>query len=1041
MKSIGRSLCKFWWGKVIIAGLALAACGGDDTGQSTGDVDDGRGDLVPFDTSTTQPDSDATQDVEIVPGGFGAPCVDNGQCDSGYCIQGQDGFICTSTCVDECPDGYGCKGVASGSADIVFVCVPNVTNFCRPCTIDNECNGGRCLPFAGGTFCTRPCDTECAQGFECTDLEDQHGNDVRACVPTSGTCDCSPSTIDAIRGCEITTPDGTCKGTQICQIEGWSTCSARIPIAEVCDFVDNDCDDKVDEGFVDDNGLYTSNENCGYCGNDCTGSIPNAQTKCDGELDPPQCVVDTCLPGFFELSPFFCAEVPAKLCNTCDDAASCVIEGATCAEFDDGKYCTAPCTNPGDCPEGYTCTPQTGGSSQCLPTSGTCVCGTTTIGLQRGCEKTYQAPGVPEVTCVGLETCAVEGWGDCVLGADICDNVDNNCDGKVDDEWVNDQGIYFKDENCGICGNNCLVNAPENATRRCDISGDVPKCVVVCEEGSADLDGNPLNGCECVKTSDTDLPDGTDQNCDGIDGEIDNGIFVAKTGNDAGAGTIDDPLLTVQAGISRAETNGKRDIYVATGVYTESVTLASGGTVYGGYSGDFHERDIVLYETALIADAPTAEAPGAVNAVGIDAASGLVGVTVFGFNADLAGQSSYAIWIVDSGSALTIAHDTIYAGDGAAGGVGVSGSSGTAGVGGVAGRAAKDIGDDTCGGSDQSLGGNGGPRTCGGADVGGGNGGTAICPDFNESSPASACPVASSQTATPAENGTGGKGVAPGTAGAAGLDVYINRKDGPYSDTVCADANANCSVCHVPLGPAVGQNGSPGAPGENGDAGEGCAVAAGSVVDNRWVAAPSTSGTDGSAGSGGGGGGAGGGVETLNCASQSVGHHDIGGSGGGGGSGGCGALGGTAGGGGGASFGIFVSWSATPTTKPNIHDNDIRPGAGGNGGNGGLGGTGGAGSAAGPGGLGGASDPLTFCAPQGGSGGQGGQGGHGGGGGGGCGGVSFGIYVAGGAGEASWKTQNTIRNTGHAGGGGVGGPSLGESGGNGQSGAAGSTNF
>ncbi|MCC6622109.1 MAG: hypothetical protein IT385_12675 [Deltaproteobacteria bacterium] len=1043
MKVLGTAQCKLQFSCIVTLTAAVAACGDDDAGgQGDLDVTQEVAEVISFDAETSAPD--VASEIEVSPGGFGAPCVESGDCDSGYCIQSADGFTCTITCVEDCPTGYGCRAVTSGSADVTLLCVPNITTFCRPCQVDRECPGGLCLDFAGGSFCTRPCEDECPIGFSCGDVETPSGEPARGCVPTSGTCECSESTVEAVRGCEVTTIDGTCEGVQVCALgEGgydWTTCSARIPIGEVCDFVDNDCDGAVDEGFTDDEGDYTTDENCGYCGASCVGAIPNATATCDAALDPPQCVVDECVAGFFELSPFFCGQVPARLCNACDTAESCVVEGALCTTFDDGDFCTVPCAGAGDCPAGYACAPIDGaGPLQCQPTSGTCVCDDGSIGLQRGCERTNTVGGVV-TTCVGLETCAAQGWGECALGADLCDNVDNDCNGVVDDPWIDADGVYFRDEHCGICGNNCKADVPANATRVCDASGDVPRCVVVCAEGTADIDGNPLNGCECDETSDTDLPDGTDQNCDGIDGEIDNGVFVARTGDDSAAGTIDDPLLTVQAGVDRAASLGRRDVYVATGVYAESVTLTSGVTVYGGYSGDYHRRDRRLYETALLAGQPTRDQPGAVNAVGITAASGLVGFTVFGASPETAGASAYTIWIVDSGDALRIADNTIDAGDGAAGAPGGAGASGTTGVPGVGGGAAKDIGDGTCGASDHNLGGAGGPRTCGGVDVGGGAGGAAICPDYNESAAADACPVTSSQAATAVEAGAAGRGAAPGGGGAAGLDVFTSRAFGPYSATPCADANANCSVCHVPSGAATGGDGAAGAPGVSGLAGEGCADADGAVVDHRWVAAGATAGSDGGAGSGGGGGGAAGGVETFGCGAQGSAFSDIGGSGGGGGSGGCGAAAGTAGGSGGGSFAIFVSWSASPTSRPVIVGNEVRPGAGGAGGNGGLGGTGGAGGAAGPGGLGGAS-AATVCAPRGGAGGAGGNGGHGGGGGGGCGGPSFGIFVAGGAGDPAWKSGNTIAGTARAGAAGAGGPSLGATGGSGLEGAEGAASY
>ncbi|MBL8786974.1 MAG: hypothetical protein JNJ59_18865 [Deltaproteobacteria bacterium] len=979
-----------------------------------------------------------------VPGGFGAPCVDNKDCDSGYCIEGEDGFICTQTCDESCPDGFGCKATLSTSPDVVFICVPNVTFYCKACVVDEQCNGGICAPIAGGRYCTVPCADECQEGFECKQFIDG-GRQISACEPVSGTCDCSPSTVGQIRGCEITTPSGTCRGVQVCAAAGWDTCSARIPVDEICDFVDNDCDNEVDEGFKDASGVYASDDNCGYCGNTCDGSIANAVARCDAGLSPPECVVDTCLPGYFQIGGRFCAEVPAKLCNACDDAASCLVVGSQCQTIGEGTFCTVPCAGPNDCPVGYTCRDD-GAGRQCVPTSGTCVCGDATRGLQRGCSVTANVGGT-EVSCVGLETCGNDGWGQCDLGPDVCDNVDNDCNGKVDDTWVDARGIYFRDENCGVCGNNCLVDAPANATRYCDATGEVPRCAILCAEGTEDLDNNPQNGCECRASSPTDVPDrqGLDANCDGVDGEVDNAVFVSRSGDDSAAGTIAAPLLTVQAGIERAAQLGLRDVYVATGVYNESIVLRSGVSVYGGYRGDFRQRDLVLYETALLGEAPTAEKPGAVNGRELVAVSGRTagvnGLVVFGYSPDEPGESSYAIHLVDCGDAVTVADNVVFAGDGAPGAPGGSGTSGTPGVPGVGGKASKELAKASCGSADHQVGGAGGARMCGGVDVSGGVGGTAICPDFNEASGEGICPQASSQTQKAVEAGLTGKGPTAATGGAGGLDLYINRKDGPYSASVCVDANANCGVCHVPEGIASGGNGVSGAAGASGQAGAGCLIDGGQVIAHRWTSGDGGSGTDGGPGSGGGGGGAGGGVETLGCATQPAAYSDLGGSGGGGGSGGCGATGGTGGGGGGGSFGIFLSWSSAPASVPTLRDNTVRPGRGGAGGLGGLGGTGGAGGAPGLGGVSGSGNPATYCAPSGGTGGAGGLGGHGGGGGGGCGGASFGIYAAGGSAPAAWRTGNVITGAARAGTGGLGGQSLGASGGAGRSGAAGATNF
>lgn len=105
--------------------LALSAttalgCGGESGDQGEREVD------VVFDTSIPDVDFeiDVAQEINLPPD-FGDLCDGNEDCSTGYCIEGPSGFICTKTCVEECPDGWGCKGVQSGSADVVFVCVPD----------------------------------------------------------------------------------------------------------------------------------------------------------------------------------------------------------------------------------------------------------------------------------------------------------------------------------------------------------------------------------------------------------------------------------------------------------------------------------------------------------------------------------------------------------------------------------------------------------------------------------------------------------------------------------------------------------------------------------------------------------------------------------------------------------------------------------------------------------------------------------------------------------------------------------------------------
>jgi MYXO-CTERM domain-containing protein len=113
------------------------------------------------------------------------------------------------------------------------------------------------------------------------------------------------------------------------------------------------------------------------------------------------------------------------------------------------------------------------------------------------------------------------GGSDCVItngGIEICDEIDNNCDGTVD------EGIDFnKITHCGTCATNCftsLLNA-DPKTIECDwngMAGEPGSCSFGgCADDYFDLDQDG-NSCEyyCVKTANDDsLCNNRDDDCDG----------------------------------------------------------------------------------------------------------------------------------------------------------------------------------------------------------------------------------------------------------------------------------------------------------------------------------------------------------------------------------------------------------------------------------------------------------------------------------------------------------------------------------------------
>jgi hypothetical protein len=102
-----------------------------------------------------------------------------------------------------------------------------------------------------------------------------------------------------------------------------------------------------------------------------------------------------------------------------------------------------------------------------------------------------------------------------------------------------------------------------------------------------------------------------DSNCDGIDGDKANALFVAPSGDDNNDGSFGKPMATVGKAVTVAQAQGK-DVYVAGGTYDGKVSfLSANGNigVYGGYDPQTWQRSA--------ANVTTLEAPGQV--VGVSA--------------------------------------------------------------------------------------------------------------------------------------------------------------------------------------------------------------------------------------------------------------------------------------------------------------------------------------------------------------------------------------------------------------------------------------
>jgi formylglycine-generating enzyme required for sulfatase activity len=271
--------------------------------------------------------------------------------------------------------------------------------------------------------------------------------------------------------------------------------------------------------------LATDPANCGTCGNVC--SFADAGATCQGG----QCVMGACNPGFVDVDQdagdgceYACTPTSSstEICDGLDnDCNGAVDDNPT--DPDLGTACGAPC--PG------------GDLTNCI---GTCQAGA--------------------VTCTGGAKVCSGGQGPT---AEVCDGLDNDCNGYVDDPFTGSspggylngdpsKPLYNSDpSNCGGCGpsftcqlshaengchsasfnsqGNCYVAACDVGFRyvgRTDSDPSHPTCNVLTAGSRDSVAGNPRTGVGCFYScpqtpSAPETCDGVDNDCDGC---IDNGL-------------------------------------------------------------------------------------------------------------------------------------------------------------------------------------------------------------------------------------------------------------------------------------------------------------------------------------------------------------------------------------------------------------------------------------------------------------------------------------------------------------------------------------
>ncbi|NMC69397.1 MAG: hypothetical protein GYA57_04925, partial [Myxococcales bacterium] len=603
------------------------------------------------------------------------------------------------------------------------------------------------------------------------------------------------------------------------------------PEPELCDGLDNDLDGVVDNGFRNPaDGTYGLYEHCGRCGATCEGAIANAAaTACEEVRERVwACRATLCADGYTPTADrSHCVPLGPLLCRPCADDGDCNVFGGACREIGGELRCTASCGDASPdrrgCPEGYDCA-----GGLCLPAGGSCWCGPGEF-FAVSCDLPTPGGG----SCLGHAECRDGVLSECLGSEEICDEIDNDCNGVVDDPYVDVRGVYSVDvHNCGACGVDCTTTSLPGMELTCGGDPYAPRCRILCADevdgvqvgDRLDADLDIANGCECTVTAIDDQagPFDTygnelDVNCDGADGVVVRSLYVAPDGDDAHPGSPFYPMRTIGAAVARAAESlaterPLADVFVAAGTYVEVLRVPDGVRVHGGYRNDFLGLAPEAFLTVVISD-DASSAPGGAALV-LDRAgvtrTVVEGLQFRGADAPAAGRPAFGAWIRSPGPALELRRTTIRAGQG---GAGQHGTNGAAGVGptaepapGAPQRLAVESSRHECLRTAENVvrGGDGGRSVCGTVDVSGGRGGDADCSSYD-------------QREGTGEAGRSGGAGAPGGAGGLGGYGAQGPTFGVCEEYVC------CGVFSVLPEYELAADGGNGANGAPGTAGVGCA--------------------------------------------------------------------------------------------------------------------------------------------------------------------------------------------------------------------------
>ena len=512
-ESVGRR-SRLFFGVVVL--VLLTACGEDAAPAGITDVLE-TSEIIDVVKDTPGPDLGPPPPPKT---DFGTVCTDNSDCEDLLCFMDQGEDVCSQLCVTDCPHGWSCGEVANPQNDVLFACVSDYPTLCLPCKNDDDCQGpsgakSACIQYGPqGNFCGGACiEGECPEGMACKSVETIDGAQVSQCVAEAGVCSCSSKAIASglTTSCYNENETGRCDGNRSCSSDGLSDCNAAEPIPEICNGLDDDCNDAVDDMTCDDEDSCTEDTCQGEAGCDFVAVSGLSCDDSDPCTENDVCDTGQCVGG----SPKDCSDQNPCTVDLCDASGKCDYQNNTDACDD-----TIECTVTDLCVDGV-CTSGSIDADHCL-IDGVCIAaGTLHENGCLGCIPTTSqdvwSPIATENDCTPCEGGHCTAAGECAAEVFCDDNVEctqlTQCTQGACVGFVM-AGQCFIDGSCHKKGspspNGCAGCIPADSQDSWTPSSDNDSCTA-CDGGFCTNFGS----CEAAVSCDDNIPCSLDTTCQG----------------------------------------------------------------------------------------------------------------------------------------------------------------------------------------------------------------------------------------------------------------------------------------------------------------------------------------------------------------------------------------------------------------------------------------------------------------------------------------------------------------------------------------------